>query len=51
MILEYDGVTGEQLFEARSVLEVAAVRLAADRATSEVADGPPGGHRDRGARR
>ena len=38
MILEYDGVTGEQLFEARSVLEVAAVRLAAARATSEVAD-------------
>jgi DNA-binding FadR family transcriptional regulator len=37
MILEYDGVTGEQLFEARSVLEIAAVRLAAERATSEVA--------------
>jgi len=37
MVLEYDGVTGEQLFEARSVLEVAAVRLAAERATSEVA--------------
>lgn len=37
MVLEYDGVTGAQLFEARSVLEVAAVRLAADRATPEVA--------------
>jgi DNA-binding FadR family transcriptional regulator len=37
MILEYDGVAGEQLFEARSVLEVAAVRLAAERATSEEA--------------
>jgi DNA-binding FadR family transcriptional regulator len=37
MILEYDGVTSEQLFEARSVLEVAAVRLAAERATTEVA--------------
>jgi DNA-binding FadR family transcriptional regulator len=37
MILEYDGVTSEQLFEARSVLEVAAVRLATERATTEVA--------------
>ena len=37
MFLEYEGVTGEQLFEARCVLEVAAVRLAAERATSAVA--------------
>jgi DNA-binding FadR family transcriptional regulator len=36
MVLEYDGVTVAQLFEARSVLEVAAVRLAADRATPEI---------------
>jgi DNA-binding FadR family transcriptional regulator len=37
MILEYEGVTVGQLLEARSVLEVAAARLAADRATPEVA--------------
>lgn len=38
MVLEYEGVTVEQLFEARAVLEVAAVRLAALRATPEAAD-------------
>jgi DNA-binding FadR family transcriptional regulator len=37
MVLEYDGVTAAQLIEARSVLEVAAVRLAAKRADAEMA--------------
>jgi DNA-binding FadR family transcriptional regulator len=37
MILEYEGVTVEQLFEARSLLEVAAAGLAADRSTPATA--------------
>jgi len=37
IVLKYEGVTAAQLAEARSVLEVAATRLAAERCTDDVA--------------